>query len=58
MKKYIIPEIVVSEMTEGSLLAASEEALQEVEFDYSETARPRGDVQFVKGHNSSFGEEW
>lgn len=58
MKKYIVPEIVVSEMIEESLLAASEGVLQEIEFDYSETTRPRGDEQFVKGHNSSFGEEW
>ncbi len=58
MKKYIIPEIVVSEMTEGSLLAASEEALQEIEFDYSTGVRPIGSEQWVKGHRSSFGEEW
>lgn len=56
MKRYIVPELLVSdmEMSEALLLVTSDPATKDI------IANPDDSLeeQWVKGHNSSFGEEW
>lgn len=55
MKKYIVPALLVSDMEMSEeLLATSDPVTKEVVADPGEVLGE----QWVKGQNSSFGEEW